>query len=121
MSDTAVIEIFESGNKSSNPLYEYISKEFTYIGKDLKRPGVKLFQLWEEYKGHQEQGFSYSRFCHHYKMWKRNAVSLIFEYLIQIGLGFIKLCNTSFKSALAASGGKVYLDGWRQSIYRFYK
>lgn len=70
MSDTAVIEIFESSNKAANPLYEYISKEFTYIEKELKRPGVTLYQLWEEYKGHQEQGFSYSRFCHHYKMWK---------------------------------------------------
>lgn len=70
MSDSAVIDIFESSNKAANPLYEYISKEFTYIEKELKRPGVTLYQLWEEYRGSQEQGFSYSRFCHHYKMWK---------------------------------------------------
>ncbi len=39
--------------------------------KELKRPGVTLYRLWKEYKEEQQiDGFSYSRFCFHYKMWR---------------------------------------------------
>jgi transposase len=71
MSDTEVIELFDKSNKSSNPLYEALSKDFEYISKQLKRTGVTLYLLWEEYQQKQEEGFSYSRFCHHYRMWER--------------------------------------------------
>ncbi|MDT8402813.1 MAG: IS21 family transposase [Bacteroidales bacterium] len=71
MSDKDVIELFEKSNKSSNPMYEELYNDFEYIEKELKRTGVTLYLLWEEYKQRTEEGFSYSRFCHHYKMWKR--------------------------------------------------
>ena len=70
MSDTQVIELFEKSNKSSNPMYEEFSKDFEYISKELKRTGVTLYLLWEEYRRGQDEGFSYSRFCHHYRMWE---------------------------------------------------
>lgn len=70
MSDTEVIELFEKSNKSSNPMYEEFSKDFEYISKELKRTGVTLYLLWEEYRRGQDEGFSYSRFCHHYRMWE---------------------------------------------------
>lgn len=69
MDDIKVIELFEKSNKSSNPLYEEFSKNFQYYEKELTRPGVTLYLLWEEYKQQQKDGFSYSRFCHHYRMW----------------------------------------------------
>ncbi|MHA1146239.1 MAG: IS21 family transposase [Candidatus Helarchaeota archaeon] len=71
MSDTEIIELFEKSNKSSNPVYDELSKDFENIEKDLKRTGVTLYLLWEEYRQRQEDGFSYSRFCHHYRMWER--------------------------------------------------
>ena len=37
MSDTEVIELFEKSNKSSNPMYEKLSKDFEYMEKELKR------------------------------------------------------------------------------------
>lgn len=70
MSDTEVIELFEKSNKSSNPMYEEFSKDFEYISRELKRTGVTLYLLWEEYRRGQDEGFSYSRFCHHYRMWE---------------------------------------------------
>jgi transposase len=70
MSDMEVIELFDKSNKSSNPLYEELSKDFEYIGKELKRTGVTLYLLWEEYRQQKDEGFSYSRFCHHYRMWE---------------------------------------------------
>ncbi len=71
MSDTEVIELFEKSNKSSNPMYGDLSKDFEYIEKELKRTGVTLYLLWEEYSERLPDGFSYSRFCHHYRMWER--------------------------------------------------
>ncbi len=70
ISDEEVIELFEKGNKSSNPMYEELSKDFQYYQKELKRTGVTLCLLWEEYRQQHTDGFSYSRFCHHYKMWE---------------------------------------------------
>ena len=70
MEDTAVLEIFEKRNKTANPMYESLSKEFPYYQKELARVGVTLFLLWEEYKERYPDGFSYSRFCHYYRMWE---------------------------------------------------
>ena len=70
MSDIEAIELFEKSNKSSNPLYEELSKGFQYYERELTRTGVTLYLLWEEYIQGNSNGFSYSRFCHHYRMWK---------------------------------------------------
>jgi len=70
MSDTEVIGLFDKSNKSANPMYEELSKDFEYMEKELKRTGVTLYLLWEEYRQRQMEGFSYSRFCHHYRMWE---------------------------------------------------
>ena len=37
MSDTEFIELFEKSNKSSNPMYEDLSKDFEYIEKELQK------------------------------------------------------------------------------------
>lgn len=70
MSDTDIAELFEKHNKTKNPMYEALSREFPYYEKELARVGVTLYLLWEEYKERNTDGFSYSRFCHHYRMWE---------------------------------------------------
>lgn len=70
MNDIELAEVFEKRNKTSNPMYEALSKEFPYYEKELARVGVTLYLLWEEYKQRNSDGFSYSRFCHHYRMWE---------------------------------------------------
>lgn len=69
MSDSQVVGLFERRNQSTNPMYERLSKEFPYYERELARVGVTLYLLWEEYKERHPDGFSYSRFCHHYRMW----------------------------------------------------
>lgn len=39
------------------------------VHRELKRKGVTLFLLWEEYKAAHPQGFQYSWFCQHYRHW----------------------------------------------------
>lgn len=69
-SDVELADVFEKRNKTVNPLYKDLSKEFPNYEKELARVGVTLYLLWEEYKERQPDGFSYSRFCHHYRMWE---------------------------------------------------
>jgi len=69
MSDSMLANIFERANQVSNHDYEELSKKFIHYEKELIRPGVTLLLLWREYKEQNNNGFSYSRFCHHYRMW----------------------------------------------------
>ena len=37
---------------------------------ELRRPGVTLLLLWEEYRAEQPEGYGYSRFCDLYRDWR---------------------------------------------------
>lgn len=39
------------------------------VHEELRRPGVTLMLLWEEYRAVHPQGFAYSWFCEHYRQW----------------------------------------------------
>ena len=41
--------------------------DFVHVHRELKRKGVTLFLLWEEYKAAHPKGFGYSWFCEHYR------------------------------------------------------
>ena len=40
------------------------------LHRELKRPGVTLSLLWEEYRAAHPEGYGYSRFCDLYRAWK---------------------------------------------------
>ena len=41
--------------------------DFAWVHRELKRKGVTLFLLWEEYRATYPEGFGYSWFCEHYR------------------------------------------------------
>ena len=43
--------------------------DWAAVHRELKRKGVTLFLLWEEYKAAHPEGFQYSWFCEHYRAW----------------------------------------------------
>src|SRR3974390_3066408 len=45
--------------------------EFQAMHRDLRRPGVTLQLLWEEYRDAHPDGYGYSRFCELYDAWKQ--------------------------------------------------
>jgi len=45
--------------------------DFSWIRQELKRVGVTLHLLWEEYRQVHEQGYAYSQFCEHYRRWAK--------------------------------------------------
>lgn len=51
---------------SDRPLPNYV-----YLHNELKRKGVTLMLLWEEYQAEHPQGYRYSQFCELYRRWAR--------------------------------------------------
>jgi transposase len=46
--------------------------DFSKTHQELSRKGVTLQLLWEEYQSGQENSLSYSRYCHHYRAYKKS-------------------------------------------------
>ena len=44
--------------------------DWSYVHKELKRRGVTLLLLWEEYRAEHADGYGYSRFCDLYRAWR---------------------------------------------------
>jgi len=44
--------------------------DWVRIHSELRRPGVTLLLLWEEYRAGQPEGYGYSRFCDLYAAWR---------------------------------------------------
>jgi hypothetical protein len=60
----------EQGRDKADP-------DFTYIDREIKKKGVTLFLLWEEYKVLHPEGCMYSQFCAKYRKYrKQNSVYL---------------------------------------------
>ena len=45
--------------------------DWTALARELKRPGVNLMVLWEEYRQVHPDGYGYSRFCDLYREFER--------------------------------------------------
>ena len=44
--------------------------DYAYLHSELRRTGVTLALLWEEYRDEHPNGYSYSRFCELYSLWE---------------------------------------------------
>ena len=53
--------------------YRMLEKEFPYYIKELKRTGVTVQLLWEEYLEKNPDGYKYSQFCHHFYTWRKQS------------------------------------------------
>lgn len=47
--------------------------DWNHIHRELRRKGVTLFLLWEEYQNNHADGYGYSRFCDMYREFTRTA------------------------------------------------
>jgi len=45
--------------------------EMDYLHQELKRKGVTLQLLWEEYRAQHPSGYGYTQFCEYYGRWKK--------------------------------------------------
>lgn len=48
----------------------YAQPDWSYVHAELRRKGVTLSLLWEEYRGVHSDGYGYSRYCELYTRWE---------------------------------------------------
>jgi transposase len=44
--------------------------DWQWVHREMRRKGVTLMLLWQEYKAAHPDGYQYSRFCDHYRAWR---------------------------------------------------
>ena len=67
--DAALEErLFKRPANGKAPLYP--QPDFAYLHSELRRKGVTMSLLWEEYREVHPDGYGYSRFCELYSRWK---------------------------------------------------
>lgn len=59
--------LFPSGTKTKRDM-----PPFEEIHTELKKKGVTLMLLWQEYKERNPDGYQYTQFCDHYRHWAKN-------------------------------------------------
>jgi len=72
MSDSQLLALFEKQKSRKCSKYEKLSRQFPSVAIELKKTGVTLMTLWNEYRKEHPGGYSYSQFCYHFQVW-RNA------------------------------------------------
>lgn len=48
---------------------QFAEPDWAAVHRELKRAGVTLALLWDEYRGQHPDGYGYSAFCEHYRRW----------------------------------------------------
>ena len=69
LNDDGILKLLNT-QKIENSKYKNLESNFPYFLKELKRTGVTLSLLWEEYLRENSDGYLYSRFCFHFNKWK---------------------------------------------------
>ena len=75
MSDTTLLNRLGCGTaKPAGKRLTQLRSRFEHIARELRRVGVTLLLLWQEYATEcKGPHYSYSRFCRHYRMWARGS------------------------------------------------
>ena len=53
----------------ADPSRERQAPDLAWVHQELKKPGVTLQLLWEEYREAHAEGYGYSQFCEIYRRW----------------------------------------------------
>jgi transposase len=69
LDDDTLLEIIEGTKSVNSDRYHILREKFKYFVKELKRTGVTLERLWREYREEHPDGYGYSQFCYHFKVW----------------------------------------------------
>ena len=70
MPDSRFIALFEKQRSKKCSKYEELSELFPYFATELKKTGVTLMTLWNEYQKEHPVGYGYSQFCYHFQVWR---------------------------------------------------
>lgn len=69
LEDAALEELCRPQSEIVQGKYEQLASYFTYFMTELKKPGCTLLALWHWYKQRHDDGYAYTQFTRHYKLW----------------------------------------------------
>jgi transposase len=69
ISDSDLLERIGKKKRQSER-YRILESYFKYFTVELKKTGVTLYLLWQEYIAKHPNGYSHSQFCYHFQVWR---------------------------------------------------
>ena len=72
MDEQALNALLRKDSGQPNQSLSATSIDFIKVHQELCRKGVTLQLLWDEYQSEQETPLSYSRYCHHSRLYKQS-------------------------------------------------
>jgi transposase len=71
LDDDALAELLHTkGQATGDERFRVLLAQCEHFSKELKRPGVTLQRLWQEYRAQHPDGYGYSQFCYHFQVWR---------------------------------------------------
>ena len=70
LSDRVLEALLYAGAGSRQGMRRKAEPDWTHVHRELRRPGVTLMLLWEEYRAREPGGYGYSRWCDLYRSWE---------------------------------------------------
>lgn len=78
--------------------------EMPLLHLELKKPGVTLQLLWEEYRSVHPEGYRYSQFCHYYREWEKRLGVTMRQHHVAGEKMFVDYSGDRFKVVDSATG-----------------
>ena len=70
LTDRVLEALLYAGHGSQQGARRKAEPDWAYVHHELRRPGVTLMLLWEEYRQREPGGYGYSRWCELYRAWE---------------------------------------------------
>jgi transposase len=70
LSDRVLEALLYAGAGSRQGMRRKAEPDWPHVHRELRRPGVTLMLLWEEYRAREPGGYGYSRWCDLYRSWE---------------------------------------------------
>ena len=72
--DSELLAVLEGQHVTqTSARYQQLAERFPTMVKELRRKGMTLQLLWEEYLRAHPDGYQNSQFCHHFHLWRKSA------------------------------------------------
>src|SRR3954470_1241335 len=81
-----------------------VEPDWAVLARELKRPGVNLMVLWEEYRNAHSDGYGYSRFCDLFREFERRLTPVMRQHHVAGDKAFVDYSGKKVAIADPATG-----------------
>lgn len=82
----------------------YAPPDWPHVHRELRRPGVTLSLLWEEYREAHPKGYGYSRFCELYRRWEGRLTPVMRQHHVAGEAMYVDYAGAKFEIVDPATG-----------------